>query len=76
MRFALSKYTLTHFTRRRGVNLQALARLQGVTIKPKPVVRILGMQLDSKLQWKAHERTTKAKMKTQMLALQRTTAST
>ena len=76
MRFALSKYTLTHFIRRRGINWQVLARLQGVTIEPKLVVRILGLQLDSKLRWKAHEQATQAKMKTQVLALQRTTAST
>ena len=45
-------------------------------MEPEPVVRILGLQLDSKLRWKAHERATQDKMTAQMQALQRTTAST
>jgi hypothetical protein len=76
MRFAPNKYTLTHLTRRRGFDLQAPVRLQGAVVEPEPVVRILGLQLDSKLRWKAHEQAIQAKMNTQMLALQRTTAST
>ena len=76
MKFALYKYTLTHFTRRREANLQAQVQLQGTAIEPKPAVRILGLLLDTKLQWRAHEKATQAKMKTQMLALQHTTAST
>ena len=76
MRFAPNKYTLTHLTRRRRIDLHALVRLQGVVVELEPVVRILGLQLDSKLHWKAHEKAIKDKMSTQMLALQRTTAST
>ena len=49
MRFALDKYTLTHFTRHRGINIQTLVKLQRVEIQPKPVVRILRLQLDTKL---------------------------
>jgi hypothetical protein len=49
MQFAPDKYILTHFTRRRGFDLQVPVRLQGEVIKPKPVVRILRLQLDSKL---------------------------
>ena len=74
IRFALDKYRQTHFTRRRGTNGQAPVRLQGVEIKPKPVVRILGLQLDSKLRWKAQEQAIQTKMRTQMQGLQRTTA--
>src|SRR6266487_7043653 len=76
MRFALQKYTLTHFTRHRGFDLEAQATLQGITIQPSLVIRILGIQLDSKLRWKAQEKVIQAKIDTQMLALQRTTAST
>jgi hypothetical protein len=56
--------------------MQAPARLQGVEVKPEPAVRILGLQLDSKLRWKAQGQAIQAKMRTQMQALQRTTAST
>lgn len=76
MRFAINKYTLTHFTRRRGFNLQAPVQLQDVTVQPELSVRILGIQVDSKLCWKAQGQAIQAKMDTQMLALQRTTAST
>jgi hypothetical protein len=76
MRFAPNKYTLTHFTRRRGFDLQAPVRLREVTVQPEPSVRILGIQVDSKLRWRAQEQAVQAKMDTQMLALQRTTAST
>jgi hypothetical protein len=76
MQFALQKYTLTYFTRYRGFDLEALVTFQGTTIQPKPVVQILGIQLDSKLRWKAQEKAIQAKMDIQILALQYTTAST
>ena len=76
MQFAPQKYTLTHFTRRRGFDLGAQVTLQGVAVQPSPVVRVLGVQLDSKLRWKAQEKAIQDKMTTQMLALQCTTAST
>jgi hypothetical protein len=76
MRFAPNKYTLTHFTRRRGFDVQAPVRLRDTVVQPKPVVRILGVQLDSKLRWTAQGQAIQAKMDTQMLALRRTTAST
>lgn len=49
MRFATSKHTLTHFTRRKDVDIQVPVRLQGLVVDPKPVVQVLGLQLDSKL---------------------------
>ena len=58
MRFALNKYTLTYFTRRKEFDLQAPVRLRGVVVQPEPVVRVLGLQLDTKLRWKAHEKAT------------------
>ena len=76
MRFAISKYTLMHLTRRKGFDMQAPVRLQGTMVQPDQVVRILGLQVDSKLRWKAQGQAVQRKMDTQMLALQRTTAST
>jgi hypothetical protein len=76
MRFAPAKYTLTHFTRGHSHNIQALVTLAETTVHPKPSVKILGVILDSKLRWKAHEQAVKQKMTTQMLALSCTTAST
>jgi hypothetical protein len=49
MRFVISKYTLTHFTRRRDVNIYVPVRLQGLLVEPKLVVQVLGLKLDSKL---------------------------
>ena len=42
----------------------------------EPSIKVLGVILDSKLKWKDHEQVVKQKLATQMLALQRTTAST
>lgn len=49
MKFALQKYTLTHFTRQRQQNMKAMANLEQVTIMPTTSVIILGVVLDSKL---------------------------
>jgi hypothetical protein len=76
IQFALQKYTLTYLTRYRRLDLEVPVTLQDTAIQPTTVVQILGIQLDSKLQWKAQEKAIQAKMNTQMLALQRTTAST
>src|SRR6202041_1643033 len=76
MQFAPNKYTLTHLTRHQGFDLQAPVRLQGRVIEPEPAVQILGLQLDSRLRWTAHKKAIQTKMNPQMLALQRTTAST
>lgn len=76
MRFAAQKYTLTHFTRRRNCNPKAPIRIDNEELAPSPVVRILGLQLDTRLCWKAHTKAVDQKMRTQMHALGRTTAST
>jgi hypothetical protein len=49
MQFAISKYTLTYFTRRKDVNIYILVKLQGLLVEPKLVVQVLGLQLDFKL---------------------------
>jgi hypothetical protein len=76
MQFAPQKYTLTHFTRKRNVNLEAPIRINNEEIAPSPVVRILGLQLDSRLRWKAHIKAVNQIMTTQMYALSRIAAST
>ncbi len=76
MKFALHKYTLTHFSRQRLQDINAVANLELVTVRPTPSVRILGVLLDSKLNFKAHCKATLTKMTTQLNALYRTTAST
>jgi len=76
MRFAPQKYTLTHFTQMQGFNTGLAVQLGPVTVRPEPVVKILGLQLDSKLRWSAHSASVKRKMATQMHSLSQTTAST
>jgi hypothetical protein len=76
MRFAPDKYTLTHFTRRRNFDLSQPIRLAGVEINPTPSMKMLGLQLDSELRWKMQAQAIHTKMKTQVFALARTTAST
>ena len=62
MSFAPAKYELIHFTRyRTKFNLQANLNL-GIVIKtPALDVQVLGVWLDSKLQWAAHAREVKKK---------------
>ena len=76
MKFAVHKYTLTHFTKQRSQDCDAVINLGHVTVGPTPSVRILGVFLDSKLNFRAHCRAIKEKMLTQLNALYRMTAST
>ena len=63
MRFTLCEYTPTHFIRQRNFDLTATVQVGDSIIAPSPVVRILGLQLDSKLHWKAHTEAVNCKMK-------------
>jgi hypothetical protein len=76
LHFAPAKFGLTHFTKSKQFDLTQAVRLDGTEIAPSPSIRILGLQLDSKLNWKIHEQAVHHKMRTQLLALSRTTAST
>ena len=77
MSFAPAKYELIHFTRHRTkFNLQATLNLGTVIKTPAPDLRVLGVWLDTKLQWAAHAREVKKKALVQQYALRRVTAST
>src|SRR5205814_7362632 len=77
MRFAPKKYELIHFTQcRTRFNLRAGIKLDGVAKAPTPDIWILGIWVDTKLQWSAHLREAKEKAASQIGALVRTTAST
>jgi hypothetical protein len=76
MRFALAKYTLTHFAKSYKFDMNASITLGETVVSLEPSVKVLGVILDSKLKWKDYEQVVKQKLATQMLALQRTTAST
>jgi hypothetical protein len=56
MRFALKKYKLIHFSCNRKFNLKAKIQLKRIKKAPTKNVYILGVQVDSKLQWLAHRK--------------------
>src|SRR5579862_5135934 len=76
MRFAPDKYHLTHFTRQNRFDLTAPVQIGDQTIRPSPTIRILGLQLDSRLRWGPQIEAIDQKMATQMYALSRIAAST
>jgi retron-type reverse transcriptase len=76
MKFAPDKYTLTHFTKRRTFDTTTPVQIGSTNIYPSPTTKVLGLLLDSKLNWKQQIQAVKKKMTTQIYALTRTTAST
>jgi hypothetical protein len=75
--FAPEKYELIHLSRNpKRFNMQAQLQLGTVTKAPTPTIRVLGVWLDPRLRWGAHIKKVQDKMKNQMNALSRTTAST
>jgi hypothetical protein len=77
IKFALSKYELIHFTRRRhAFDLSATVRLGDVVQDPKTEVRILGVWVDTKLKWGGHLKAIQAKMPMYQRSLNFTAAST
>ena len=76
-KFEPTKYELIHFTRRpKKFDTKQKLRLGGATREPNKAVRVLGLILDPKLQWKAHKKTIVDKMAIQTNALTRLTGST
>lgn len=75
--FAPAKYELIHLSRKPGrFDMTAGLRIGNTSINPKADVRILEVQLDTKLHWGAHLREIEGKNATQMLAMNRLGAST
>jgi hypothetical protein len=66
-----------HFTRRpKKFNMQATVRIPKFQDGPIPVMRILGIHLDSKLKWGPHVNLTAAKAASHMASITRLTKST
>jgi hypothetical protein len=53
-RFAPQKYELTHLIRTKRFNLNRSLDLGTIVIEPKPAIQVLGLLMDSKLQWGSH----------------------
>jgi hypothetical protein len=60
-RFAPQNYTLTHFSHKNNLDLGASVQVNGRVVAPSPTVQILGVQLDTRLRWKAHIETVNRK---------------
>ena len=74
--FAPQKYQLIHFTRGRQHNLRATVQIQGFEEGPVPALRLLGVWVDTKLQWGPHIKRAAEKGANQMQSLQRLCKST
>ena len=75
MAFAVKKYHLVHFSRKRKDPDTKIA-LEGHEIKPEDSCRVLGVQVDRHLYWNIHIQSISKKMATQVYALHRIAAST
>jgi hypothetical protein len=76
-KFAPEKYELMHLTRHpRKFDMTQTLRIGGTVKEPVEEVRILGLQLDPKLRWKAHKAKVLDRMNTQTNALTKLTGST
>ncbi len=70
--FASEKYELTHFTRKsKRFNMMTSIQIENSVIKSKSDVRVLKMQLNTKLQWDAHLWQIKTNHVTRMLTFSR-----
>src|SRR6266536_3108620 len=75
--FAQKKYELIHLTRHpKRFNMAASLRLEQCNVDPKTQIRVLGIELDTKLRWGPHVRKVQQKIIKQSMALHRITAST
>ena len=70
--FASEKYELTHFTRKsKRFNMTTSIQIESSVIKLKSDVRVLKMQLNTKLRWNAHLWQIETNHVTRMLTLSR-----
>ena len=71
------KYMLIHFTRaRKKHNLQASVNIQGFEGKPVPSLRLLGVEIDTKLKWGPHIKKVAEKVDSHMNSLHQLCQST
>ena len=76
-KFEPDKYKLIHFTRQpKKHNLKATVDIPGFNEGPVPSLKMLGVILDARLNWKPHAATVRAKLTTTVQAINRLTAST
>jgi hypothetical protein len=75
--FVSTKYELVHLTRNhKRFNMQIKLRIEKIQKSFAFYVRVLNVQMNSKLKWKSHIRTIQKKMITQMFIFSRFTAFT
>ena len=68
--FAPTKYELIHLSRNpKRFNMTASINIASTEIEPKTDIRVLGLQIDTKLKWGPHVRKTQEKMVKQSMAL-------
>lgn len=76
-KFNKQKHELIHFSRTpKKFNMAASATLAGHRVAPEADIRVLGVQLDSKLRWAPHMREISAKLVIRQKAMQTITGST
>lgn len=75
--FAPAKYELIHLSRSpKKFNMAASINIEINEIKPKTDIRVLGLQIDTKLKWGPYVRKTQEKMIKQSMALTKISSST
>ena len=74
--FAPHKYELIHLSRSSQFNMSATVTIDIQLIKPKPNTRVLGLQIDTKLKWRAYIQKIQKKMINQSMALTKISTST
>ena len=74
--FALHKYELIHLSRSFQFNMSATVTIDIQVIKLKPNIRVLGLQIDTKLKWRAHIQKVQKKMVNQSMTLTKIFMST
>jgi len=76
-KFSMTKHELIHFTRTsKWFNMKVGVELAGHQVDSKSDIRVLGVQLDSKLRWAAHMHHVEAKLVIRQKAMQTITGST
>lgn len=75
--FAPKKYELIHFAQNpKKFNMAAAISIAGITKTSKTNIKVLGVQIDTKLKWGPHVKKVQEKMVTQTRALTKVTTST